>query len=150
MIVTNRQYEKEEEDFRGKKKKVSFGGASEHIKLMCDLNDQVMRSNEEHRQQQIQDERELAYLNEREELQQREANQKRQDEFRQQLEENQRIREEAQKKAGEEQEKQQDEQKDNGLAAETTKQQEHSAAAQEHGNEPRAEMEHQAQQGRSM
>lgn len=150
MIVTNRQYEKEEEDFRGKKKKVSFAGASEHIKLMCDLNDQVMRSNEEHRQQQIQDERELAYLNEREELQMREANQKRQDEFRQQLEESQRIREETQKKAGEEQEKQQDEQgQDNGLVA-ATKQQEHSGEAQERANEARAEMEHQAQQGRSM
>lgn len=31
-IVTNRQYEKEEEDFRAKKKKVPFGGADAFVK----------------------------------------------------------------------------------------------------------------------
>jgi len=110
MIVTNRQYEKEEEDFRGKKKKVSFGGASEHIKLMCDLNDEVIKSNREHEQQQIQDQRELEYLNQREELQKREEQLKLETERKKQMEEsNQKRQEEQQKKEQEEQLKKQDE-----------------------------------------
>ena len=58
MIVTNQQHEKEEEDFRGKKKKVGFGGASDHIKLMCDLREQVDKGNREHVEQQIREARE--------------------------------------------------------------------------------------------
>ena len=60
-IVTNKQYEKEEEDFRAKKKKVPFGGASEHIKLMVDLREQVDRSNREHVQEQIREARQTEY-----------------------------------------------------------------------------------------
>lgn len=60
-IVTNKQYEKEEEDFRAKKKKVPFGGASEHIKLMVELREKADQSNREHEQEQIREARQTEY-----------------------------------------------------------------------------------------
>ena len=44
MIVTNKQYEKEEEDFRAKKKKVPFGGADAYVKARIEAREAAERA----------------------------------------------------------------------------------------------------------
>ena len=138
-IVTNKQYEKEEEDFRGKKKKVPFGGADAFVKAKIEEREAAERAEGRSFGSGMSkvDERRL---HEQHSSHGR-AEAASQGEFQAQKKENDRL---LQKHA---ELKQQDEKQNVG--ADTTEQRQKQSEAQDRAEQTRAEMEAQSQ-GRSM
>lgn len=131
MIVTVQPRDKEEEDFRDKKKKVGFGGADAYVKSRCDASDELIKSN--HQQEQIREARHREHTEHLLSVQAKEYE----------------ARQYAEKKVAEEKAKQEEREKQEKQDEEAKKQQEEQKAQQEQ-TQQQAQPAQEQQMGRSM